>query len=72
MLIDNFGGGPAGVDAIAAASHEERQTIEDVYEPYLLQIGFLERTTRGRRATAKAYTHLGKKMPKSKGQDALL
>jgi len=72
VLIDNFGGGPAGVDAIAAATHEERQTIEDVYEPYLLQIGFLERTTRGRRATAKAYSHLGKKPPKAQDQDKLL
>ncbi len=63
-LIDNFSGGPAGIEAIAAATHEERQTIEDVYEPYLLQIGFLERTTRGRKATSKAYSHLGRKEPK--------
>ncbi len=60
VLIDNFGGGPAGVEAIAAATQEERQTIEDVYEPYLLQIGMLERTTRGRKATPRAYKHLGK------------
>lgn len=56
-LIENFGGGPAGLDTLAAASGEERTTIEDVYEPYLLQIGFLNRTPRGRVLTKKAYDH---------------
>ncbi|HEX8949857.1 MAG TPA: Holliday junction branch migration DNA helicase RuvB [Dissulfurispiraceae bacterium] len=62
-LIEKFGGGPAGVDAIAAAMREDRETIEDVYEPYLLQEGLLERTSRGRLATRLAYEHLGKKLP---------
>lgn len=57
-LIENFGGGPVGVDTISAATGEERITIEDVYEPYLLQIGFLNRTPRGRVASRKAYEHL--------------
>lgn len=56
-MIDNFGGGPVGLDTLAAATGEERGTIEDVYEPYLLQIGFLNRTPRGRVATKKAYDH---------------
>jgi Holliday junction DNA helicase RuvB len=71
-IIDKFGGGPAGVEAIAAAMREDRETIEDVYEPYLLQEGFLERTARGRLATRLAYEHLGKKVPKGdikKSQD---
>ncbi len=58
-IIRNYRGGPVGVAAIAAASGEEPLTIEDVYEPYLIQIGFLERTHRGRRVTEKAYLHLG-------------
>lgn len=62
-VIENFRGGPVGVDTIAATIGEESQTIEDVYEPYLLQIGFLERTPRGRRATVKAYKHLGIEPP---------
>lgn len=56
-LIDNFEGGPAGLDTLAAATGEESNTIEDVYEPYLLQIGFLNRTPRGRIVTRKAYDH---------------
>jgi len=56
-LIDNFSGGPAGLDTLAAATGEESNTIEDVYEPYLLQIGFLNRTPRGRVVTKKAYEH---------------
>ncbi len=59
ILVDRFGGGPAGLQALAAASSEEMQTIEDVYEPFLLQQGFLARTARGRVATEKAYRHLG-------------
>ncbi|OLS01666.1 Holliday junction branch migration DNA helicase RuvB [Tissierella creatinophila] len=56
-LIENFSGRPVGVDTLAAATGEERATIEDVYEPYLLQIGFINRTPRGRVATKKAYDH---------------
>lgn len=58
-IIEKFGGGPVGIDTIAAAVSEERATIEDVYEPYLMQIGFLARTPRGRVATRAAYDHLG-------------
>jgi Holliday junction DNA helicase RuvB len=59
VLIDHYEGGPVGVETIAAALAEPRDTIEDVYEPYLLQQGFLGRTPRGRIATRKAYEHLG-------------
>jgi Holliday junction DNA helicase RuvB len=62
-IIEKFNGGPAGVDAIAAALREDKETIEDVYEPYLLQEGLLERTSRGRLATRLAYEHLGLKLP---------
>jgi Holliday junction DNA helicase RuvB len=58
ILIEKFDGGPVGVQTIAAATSEETQTIEDVYEPFLLQIGMLERTPRGRKATRRAYEHL--------------
>jgi len=58
-IMENFKGGPVGLDTIAATIGEESQTIEDVYEPYLLQIGFLQRTSRGRLATRKAYEHFG-------------
>ena len=67
-IIDKFNGGPVGLDTIAAAISEEADTIMDVYEPYLLQLGFLERTPRGRLATQLAYEHLGlssKKSPQS-------
>ncbi|MBU5439660.1 Holliday junction branch migration DNA helicase RuvB [Tissierella sp. MSJ-40] len=56
-MIENFNGGPVGVDTLSAATGEERNTIEDVYEPYLLQIGFINRTPRGRVVTKKAYDH---------------
>lgn len=59
-IIDNFNGGPVGVETLAALTAEERSTIEDFYEPYLMQIGLMERTPRGRKVTAKAYKHLGK------------
>jgi Holliday junction DNA helicase RuvB len=59
-IIDNFSGGPVGVETLAAITGDERSTIEDLYEPYLMQIGLLERTPRGRKATGKAYRHLGK------------
>lgn len=59
-IIDNYGMNPVGLTTIAALTGDEATTIEDFYEPYLLQIGFIERTPRGRRVTAKAYKHLGK------------
>ena len=58
-IILKFGGGPVGLDTVAASINEESDTIEDVYEPFLLQLGFLERTPRGRVATPRAYEHLG-------------
>lgn len=57
-IIEKFGGGPVGLQTLSAATQEERQTIEDIYEPFLLQLGFLERTPRGRVATTAAYRHL--------------
>jgi Holliday junction DNA helicase RuvB len=65
-IIQNFQGGPVGLDTIAATIGEESQTIEDVYEPYLLQIGFLQRTPRGRAVTPFAYKHLGLQPPEPK------
>ena len=59
-LIEKFGGGPVGLNTLAAALSEEQATIEEVHEPYLLQLGLLERTPRGRTATPKAFEHLGK------------
>ncbi|MFV1957463.1 MAG: Holliday junction branch migration DNA helicase RuvB [bacterium] len=59
-VIDKFAGGPVGIGTIAAAIGEERETIEDIYEPYLLQEGFMKRTPRGRMATEAAYKHLGR------------
>src|SRR5580698_9248922 len=59
-IIENYNGGPVGVETLAALTAEERSTIEDFYEPYLMQIGLLERTPRGRKVTHKAYKHLGK------------
>ena len=64
-VIEKFGGGPVGVDNLAAAISEERDTIEDVLEPYLIQQGFLKRTPRGRMATTSAYQHFG--MPLKSG-----
>ncbi|NLY85161.1 MAG: Holliday junction branch migration DNA helicase RuvB [Tissierellia bacterium] len=58
-IIENFEGGPVGIDTLSAVTGEERGTIEDVYEPYLLQIGFINRTPRGRVVTKKAYEHFG-------------
>jgi Holliday junction DNA helicase RuvB len=60
-IIDKFGGGPVGLDTLAAALNEEKDTLEDVYEPYLIQEGFLDRTPRGRQATQRAYQHFGKR-----------
>jgi Holliday junction DNA helicase RuvB len=62
-IIEKFGGGPVGLETIAAAISEESDTIMDVYEPFLLQCGFLNRTPRGRLATAAAYAHLGIPLP---------
>jgi len=59
-LIDRFNGGPVGIDSLSSAIGEERNTIEDVYEPYLVQEGYLQRTARGRIATKIAYEHFGK------------
>lgn len=58
-IIENFNGGPVGINTIAAAIDEEKETIESIYEPFLMRIGFLERTTRGRKITPQAYQHLG-------------
>jgi Holliday junction DNA helicase RuvB len=63
-VIQKFSGGPVGVDNLAAAIGEERDTIEDVLEPYLIQQGYLQRTTRGRVATASAYRHFGLAEPR--------
>jgi Holliday junction DNA helicase RuvB len=62
-IMDKFSGGPVGVETIAASLREDKETIEDVYEPYLMQEGFLERTPRGRLATRQAYGHLGRNAP---------
>ena len=70
-VIDKFGGGPVGVDNLAAAIGEARDTIEDVLEPFLIQQGFLQRTPRGRVATAAIYRHLGLDAPSSKNQSEL-
>ncbi|MEX2425204.1 MAG: Holliday junction branch migration DNA helicase RuvB [Thermomicrobiaceae bacterium] len=65
-IVDMFDGGPVGVDTLAAATSEETDTIMDVYEPYLIQLGFLQRTPRGRIATRRGYEHLGLSMARSK------
>lgn len=71
-IIDNYNGGPVGVETLAALTAEERSTIEDFYEPYLMQIGLLERTPRGRKVTHKTYKHLGKRLVSDDQQSALL
>lgn len=63
VIVENFDGGPVGLQTLAAATNEEQDTIEDVYEPYLMQLGFISRTPRGRVATRPAYEHLGLKRP---------
>ncbi|MFT7684951.1 MAG: Holliday junction DNA helicase RuvB [Candidatus Azotimanducaceae bacterium] len=68
-MIEKFDGGPVGVDSLAAAIGEERDTIEDVFEPYLIQQGFIMRTPRGRVATRHAYEHFGLKKPDDKSSD---
>ena len=62
-MMNHFNGGPVGVDTIASSTGEDRTTVEDVYEPYLMQIGFLARTSRGRIVTPRAYEHFGRKFP---------
>ena len=62
-IIEKFGGGPVGLGSLAAAIGEEKDAIEDIYEPYLIQIGFLDRTLRGRVATARAYEYFGLTAP---------
>jgi Holliday junction DNA helicase RuvB len=69
-IIDKFGGGPVGLDTLAASINEEKDTIEDVYEPFLLQSGYIKRTPRGRTATALAYRHL-QRQPKADAQPRL-
>ncbi len=71
-IIDNHNGGPVGVETLAAMIGDERSTIEDFYEPYLLQIGLIERTPRGRKATPLAYKHLGKKSTNKDNQSTLI
>ena len=68
-IIEKFKGGPVGITTIATAVGEEAGTLEEVYEPFLIQEGFLQRTSRGREATAKAYNHLGKSIPPGNYQD---
>jgi Holliday junction DNA helicase RuvB len=70
VIIEHYEGGPVGIEALAAALSEPRDTLEDVYEPYLIQQGYLARTARGRVATARAYAHLGIERPKG-GQSNL-
>ncbi|MEO6171560.1 MAG: Holliday junction branch migration DNA helicase RuvB, partial [Arenimonas sp.] len=71
LMIDNFDGGPVGIESLAAALSEERGTLEDVIEPFLIQQGFIIRTARGRMATHKAYIHLGLKSPKRPASDLI-
>jgi Holliday junction DNA helicase RuvB len=71
-IIDKFGGGPVGIETLSAAIAEEKDTLEDVYEPYLIQEGYLNRTPRGRVATPRAYAHFGRQEPAAGGQERLL
>ncbi|ACA59871.1 Holliday junction DNA helicase RuvB [Candidatus Desulforudis audaxviator MP104C] len=71
VLIEKFGGGPVGLDTLAAATGEEAANLEDVYEPYLLQSGLITRTSRGRVATPLAYRHMGSPQPASAGQETI-
>ena len=70
-IIDKFDGGPVGLDTIAASISEESETIEDVCEPFLMQVGFIRRTPRGRVATRLAYEHLSRKFPVNNHQEGL-
>ena len=66
-IIDKFDGGPVGIETLCASLSEERDTLEEVYEPYLLQEGFIQRTARGRVATSRAMAHLHKSVPRKPG-----
>ena len=70
-IIEKFDGGPVGIDTLAASTGEERVTIEDVYEPYLMQLGFIKRTPRGRIVMRRAYEHLGRLEMYSVNDDAI-
>jgi Holliday junction DNA helicase RuvB len=70
-IIEKFDGGPVGISTIAAATGEDASTIEEVYEPFLVQNGFLQRTPRGRMATAQAYKHFGYTPPAASAQQTL-
>ena len=70
-IIEHYGGGPVGLETLAATINEEAVTLEDVYEPYLMQMGFLTRTPRGRCVTQRAYEHLGMSVPGGMGMDQL-
>jgi len=72
VIIDKFSGGPVGLRALAAAIGEEQETIEEVYEPFLMQIGFLDRTSQGRVVTRNGYQHLGIKPPATESQNKLI
>lgn len=71
-IIDNHSGGPVGVDTLAALTGDERSTIEDFFEPYLLQIGFLERTPRGRKVTPRGYQHVGRPQKPTDNQQRIV
>ena len=71
-IIDNYNGGPVGLETLAATIGEESVTLEDVYEPYLMQLGFLTRTPRGRCVTQKAYQHLHKPIPGGSVKEPLM
>jgi len=66
-IIDKFGGGPVGIESLSASLHEEKDALEDVYEPFLIQEGFIQRTSRGRIATKLAYEHLGRMYKEGQG-----
>lgn len=70
-IIDKFGGGPVGIETLSTAISEEKDTIEDVYEPYLIQTGYLNRTSRGRMATPAAYRHFGRNLKEESTQEVL-
>jgi Holliday junction DNA helicase RuvB len=72
VILEKFQGGPVGIETISAAVSEERDTIEDVYEPYLMQLGYIQRTSRGRVATAAAWRHMGLAPPETMIQESLL
>jgi len=71
-IIEKFGGGPVGLNTIAAAISEEKDAIEDIYEPFLIQIGFLDRTPRGRVTTPLAYAYFGLEPPDERRRDSRL